>query len=159
VLSAFRREFTPCLAVPAKRWLKTRLDNWALVDSFCSAVLSRWLEQHPPVERTLRQWAADPCLWLRRAALVALVPFARRGLRLNTAYELAQSRLADPEDLMHKAIGWLLREAGKTDSRRLREFLLHHGPALPRTTLRYAIERFPAAERSRLLQATRPARA
>ena len=60
---------------------------------------------------------------------------------------------------MHKALGWLLREAGKTDMKRLRQFLLKHGPTIPRTTLRYAIERFPAKERAELLQKTRPLRA
>ena len=56
---------------------------------------------------------------------------------------------------MHKALGWLLREAGKTDMKRLRQFLLKHGPTIPRTTLRYAIERFPTKDRAKLLQKTR----
>ena len=94
-------------------------------------------------------------MWLRRAALVTLVPFARRGRRLVTAYRLAREHFADPEDLLHKAIGWLLRETGKTDGPRLKRFLLRHGPVIPRTALRYAIERFPATERAELLQATR----
>jgi 3-methyladenine DNA glycosylase AlkD len=76
-------------------------------------------------------------------------------LRELHAYALAQDRLGEQEDLMHKALGWLLREAGKTDSRRLQAFLLRHGPSLPRTSLRYAIERFPENERQRLLKATR----
>jgi 3-methyladenine DNA glycosylase AlkD len=95
-------------------------------------------------------------LWVRRAAIVTLVPFARRGRLLDMVYELAQEHFADPEDLMHKAVGWLLREAGKTDLPRLRQFLLRHGPAIPRTTLRYAIERFPVVDRGQLLQVTRP---
>jgi 3-methyladenine DNA glycosylase AlkD len=63
--------------------------------------------------------------------------------------------LGDPEDLMHKASGWLLREAGKTDAERLEKFLLTHGPAIPRTTVRYSIERFPEGKRKELLVATR----
>jgi 3-methyladenine DNA glycosylase AlkD len=155
VLNGFRREFTPRLLPTAKRWLRTRLDNWALVDSFCGSVLSLLLEQHPPVEAALRRWSGDKVLWVRRAALVTLVPFARRGRRLDLAYDLAAQHFPDPEDLMHKATGWLLREAGKTDPPRLKRFLLRHGPAIPRTALRYAIERFPAAERAGLLKATR----
>jgi hypothetical protein len=84
-----------------------------------------------------------------------LVPFARRGQSLDLAYELAGDCFSDREDLMHKATGWLLREAGKTDMRRLRGFLLEHGPRVPRTALRYAIERFPENERAHLLAATR----
>ena len=63
----------------------------------------------------------------------------------------------DGEDLMHKACGWLLREAGKTDPARLEAFLRRHGPALPRTTVRYAIERFDPQRRARLLAETRGA--
>jgi 3-methyladenine DNA glycosylase AlkD len=87
--------------------------------------------------------------------MVTLVPFARRGRLLDTAYELAQEHFTDAEDLMHKAFGWLLREAGKTNPARLREYLCQHGPAIPRTALRYAIERFPARERRWLLEETR----
>ena len=156
ILSAFSREFRPGLTRVARRWFETRLDNWALVDSFCGSVLSPLLEQHPGVERTLRAWSRARSLWVRRAAIVTLVPFARRGRLLDMVYELAQEHFADPEDLMHKAVGWLLREAGKTDLPRLRQFLLRHGPAIPRTTLRYAIERFPVVDRGQLLQVTRP---
>jgi 3-methyladenine DNA glycosylase AlkD len=155
ILAAFRRGFTRDLLPPAKRWLDTRLDNWALVDSFCSGVLSPLLDRDASVEPELRRWSGAERLWVRRAALVTLVPFARRGRLLDLAYELAGEHFPDPEDLMHKATGWLLREAGKTDAARLRRFLLQHGPAIPRTALRYAIERFPAAERRRLLEQTR----
>jgi len=156
MLGAFRREFRPALTRAARGWLETRLDNWALVDSFCGSVLSPLLQEHPGVEKTLRQWSGARGLWVRRAAVVTLVPFARHGRLLDTAYELAREHFADPEDLMHKAVGWLLREAGKTDPPRLREYLCRHGPAIPRTTLRYAIERFPAPQRRQLLERTRP---
>lgn len=155
ILGAFKKDFGPDLIEPAERWLRTRLDNWALVDAFAGGVLSPFFERQPSVEAVLRRWSHDAVLWVRRAAPVTLVPFARRGLRLDLAYELAQEHFADREDLMHKATGWLLREAGKTEPRRLRDFLLKHGPAIPRTALRYAIERFPQPERRRLLAVTR----
>jgi 3-methyladenine DNA glycosylase AlkD len=69
----------------------------------------------------------------------------------DSAFELRN----DKEDLMHKALGWMLREAGKADSRRLRTFLLARGSQLPRTTVRYAIERFSKTERVRLIKVTR----
>jgi 3-methyladenine DNA glycosylase AlkD len=74
---------------------------------------------------------------------------------LDEAYGLVASLLGDAEDLMHKACGWLLREAGKTDMARLERFLLSHGSAVPRTTVRYAIERFPETRRRELLVRTR----
>jgi 3-methyladenine DNA glycosylase AlkD len=155
VLVAFKKEFTPTLMVPAGKWLRNRLDNWALVDSFCNLVLSPLLEKYPEIKRMLMVWSGNKCLWVRRATLVTLVPFARRGQRLDLAYRLARGRFADPEDLMHKAIGWLLREAGRTDAKRLRRFLLRHGPSIPRMSLRYAIEHFPARTRAEVMSATR----
>ena len=107
--------------------------------------------------KELSGWTRSRNLWIRRAALVALVPPARKGERLEEAYEAALAVAADREDLIHKASGWLLREAGKTDAQRLERFLLHHGPTLSRTTVRYAIERFPRGRRLLLLRATRGA--
>ena len=103
----------------------------------------------------LELWSVEPSLWVRRAVIVTFVPFARKGERLEAAYEVAREHFADSEDLMHKAMGWLLRECGKTDMNRLKLFLLRYGPEIPRTTLRYAIERFPAAQRARLLTVIR----
>jgi 3-methyladenine DNA glycosylase AlkD len=74
---------------------------------------------------------------------------------VTAAYRIATRLLDDDEDLMHKAVGWLLREAGKSDMERLAEYLLTKGPRMSRTTVRYAIERFPKDERKRLLEATR----
>ena len=159
LLGAFKKGFTMDLVSPARRWLGSQLDNWALVDGFCNTVLSPLLEQSPEFEKTLRVWSRDRSLWVRRAAIVTLVPLARRGRVLDTVYGLATEHFQDHEDLMHKALGWLLREAGKTDSERLRRFLLQHGPATPRTTLRYAIERFPSKQREQLLGLTRAAKA
>lgn len=154
-LAAFKRTLTPDLLPHAESWLERRLDNWALVDTFCGSVLSPLLAQHPQTERTLVRWSRKKSLWQRRAPLVTLVPFARRGQRLDLAYRLFLNHLSNPEDLMHKAAGWLLREAGKTDRARLRRFLLSHGPVIPRTTLRYAIEHFDPIERMELMRATR----
>lgn len=154
-LGAFHRTLTENVLADAERWLKTRLDNWALVDALCGCVLWPMLARLPAVEDALPRWSRAEGLWLRRASLVTLVSSARRGERLDLAYRLARSHFADPEDLMHKATGWLLREAGRTYRGRLERYLLRHGPAIPRTALRYAIEHFPPAERARLLRVTR----
>ena len=76
-------------------------------------------------------------------------------LTLDDAYAIAESLFKYPEDLIHKATGWMLREAGKPDPARLEGFLLKHGPKIPRTTLRYAIERFPPEKRKTLLEKTK----
>ncbi|EDY83326.1 DNA alkylation repair enzyme superfamily [Verrucomicrobiia bacterium DG1235] len=156
ILAAFEEEFCPRVLIPkAREWLDGRFDNWALVDSFCAQALSPLFENYPSIEPTLRKWCHAESLWLRRASLVTLVPFAREGEFLHFSYDIAKEHFSSSEDLIHKATGWLLREAGKTDMRRLRTYLLEHGPAIPRTAVRYAIERYPAKERKQLLQRTR----
>ena len=157
LLADQQRALTPDFLPRAESWLRRHLDNWALVDTFCGAILSPLLRREPDMERVLARWSRADSLWVRRAALVTLVPLARRGERLDLAYRLAAEHFPDPEDLIHKATGWLLRDAGKTDPDRLRRFLLDHGPAIPRTALRYAIERFEPAARANLLHATRKA--
>ena len=78
-------------------------------------------------------WAVHRNLWVRRASAVTLVKLAARGLALDTAYGVASALQGDSHDLIHKAAGWLLREAGRTDARRLERYLLAQGPlaALP----------------------------
>jgi len=104
----------------------------------------------------MRIWARDRNMWVRRAAAVALIPSVRQGLARDLAYEIAQRLHADEEDLIQKAVGWLLPEARKIDRPRLECYLRAQGAAIPRTTVRYAIERFPERKRRELLEVTRP---
>jgi 3-methyladenine DNA glycosylase AlkD len=156
ILGRFAKEFEACLLHRVQRWLSAGyLDNWANVDSAAGTVVAPLLHRFPELVPELMGWSASRNLWIRRMSVVPLVPFARHGEHLDEAYGVVERLLGDAEDLMHKATGWLLREAGKTDAARLERFLLRHGPAIPRTTLRYAIERFSSAQRKRLLAATR----
>ena len=155
-LACFRREFTPALLPVWKRWLAgNHAANWATTDTICGALISQLLLTHPELIPVVAAWSGHRNLWVRRAAAVSLVRSAARGLALPDAYGVASALRADEHDLIHKAVGWLLREAGKTDPARLERYLRENGPAIPRTTLRYAIERFPAAKRRELLVATR----
>jgi 3-methyladenine DNA glycosylase AlkD len=160
VVARFRREFTPRLLGRWKRWLANDdAANWATTDAICGMLIGPLLERHPDLIAEVRHWATHRNLWVRRAAAVGLVAGARRGRGLDEAYAVAASLHHDSADLIQKAAGWLLREAGKTDMRRLDSYLRKHGCGIPRTTVRYAIEKFPAARRRELLSATRPAAA
>ena len=122
-----------------------RINNWDLVDASAPGIVGRHL---PPGRgrRVLGRLAQSPRLWERRIAMVATLEHLRRGDLSNTFW-LAERLREDPEDLMHKAAGWMLREAGKRDADALRKFLARRAPRLPRTLLRYAIEKFAPAER------------
>jgi 3-methyladenine DNA glycosylase AlkD len=154
-LERFARGFTAALFPKVRGWLDHHSGSWAVVDGMCSSVLAPLLDRFPELVPEVVDWSHSKNLWLRRASAVAFVKAARRGRELDTAYDVAERLFGDKEDLLHKAVGWLLREAGKTDPKRLETFLLDRGPRIPRTSVRYAIERFPAARRAALLAATR----
>jgi 3-methyladenine DNA glycosylase AlkD len=156
VVARYRRDFTPRLLRDWKRWLaENHSANWATTDAICGLLVGPLLVRHPPQAARMRGWARDRNLWVRRAAIVGLIPLARRGESLDLVYEVARRLHRDREDLIQKAVGWALREAGKTDMARLEHYLRANGPSIPRTTLRYAIERFPDPKRRALLKATR----
>jgi 3-methyladenine DNA glycosylase AlkD len=155
-LAYFRRDFTPSLLPTFKRWLATnRAANWATTDSICGSLIGPLLAMNPSLVAVVKTWTAHRNMWVRRAAAVSLVRLAARGIALDDAYQVATALCADPNDLIQKAAGWLLREAGRTDAGRLERYLRQNGPAIRRTTLRYAIERFPLATRRELLAVTK----
>jgi 3-methyladenine DNA glycosylase AlkD len=156
VLARYRREFRPALLPICKRWLaRNHSANWATTDAMCGALIGPLMVAHPELGPRLRVWSRDRNMWVRRASIVGLIPRARKGESLDLVYEIAKRLHADREDLIQKAVGWALREAGKTDPARLERYLRANGASIPRTTLRYAIERFPEAKRRNLLVATR----
>lgn len=129
------------------------INNWDLVDLSCYELLGVWLMDR---DRSLLYEMADKgaTLWEQRIGMVSTMAFIRKG-QLDDTYALADIFLAKPRplhDLLQKAVGWLLREAGKRDADRLRQWLEPRFRTMPRTMLRYAIEKFPAEERASYLR-------
>ncbi len=152
VLARYRKDFTPALLGRCRRWLANDYAaNWATTDEMCGAIIGPLLVGHPELIPRLRQWAAHKNMWVRRASVVGLLKPMRIGRTVDQVYETAKRLHPDRHDLIHKAVGWALREAGKIDQRRLERYLRAHAAAIPRTTFRYAIERFSPAKRKRLL--------
>lgn len=127
-----------------------RVNNWDLVDASAPPILGGWLLTRK--RSVLGELVRSDNLWERRIAIVSTLTLIRSGDFQDTL-RLTQRLLKDPEDLMHKACGWMLREVGKKDPMVLTTFLARHAPAMPSTMLRYAIERFPQPERRRWLAA------
>jgi 3-methyladenine DNA glycosylase AlkD len=126
-----------------------RINNWNLVDGVGPYITGPYLLKRD--RSILWQWAESPVLWERRLAVLSTFAFLRAG-DFDDALKLYAQLLTDPHDLMHKACGWMLRELGKRDEARLLSFLQTHYTAPPRTTLRYAIEKFTPAQRAALLK-------
>ena len=129
-----------------------RINNWDLVDISAPRVIGEHLLHRS--RAPLRRLARSRSLWERRIAMVSTAAFIRRG-EFDDALAIAKLLLRDDHDLIHKAVGWMLREVGKKDERVLRAFLDAHAPDMPRTALRYSIERLSPALRARYM-AVRP---
>lgn len=156
VLGRFKSSLTPALFPKVKGWLAAdRLASWASVDVLCPDTMGALLERYPDFVGKIKAWARHPNRWVKRASLVSFIKLARKAEFLPAIYEISASAFPVDDDIVQKANGWLLREAGKADAARLERFLLKHGPAVPRTTLRYAIERFPEAKRKAILLKTK----
>lgn len=130
-----------------------QINNWDLID-VSAPTIGQYLLNEKGALATLRIMAKSKELWIRRAAILFTFASLRIGDTKPTI-EIARALLRDDHDLMHKAVGWALREVGKQNPGELREFLRKHGKMMSRTTLRYAIEKFSAAERKRWLEVTR----
>lgn len=123
-----------------------RINNWDLVDLSCYPLLGVWLLDKD--RSLLYDLALDgKTIWEQRIGIVSTMTFIRHG-QLDDTFSIADILLHHPHDLIHKAVGWLLREAGKKDEVALTEFLKSRYNTMPRTMLRYAIEKFPEEKRA-----------
>ena len=127
-----------------------RINNWDLVDLSCYPLLGVWLLDKD--RQLLYDLAKNgKTLWEQRIGIVSTMTFIRHG-QLQDTFDIADILLHHPHDLIHKAVGWLLREAGKRDKDALVHYLEPRCREMPRTMLRYAIEKFPEAERQQYLK-------
>lgn len=124
------------------------INNWDLVDASAREIVGAHLMDRP--RDILDRLAVSESLWERRIAIVATMAFLKRGKTRDT-YRIAQKLLGDRHDLIHKAVGWALREAGRLSRPELLRFIQKHYVKMPRTALRYAIEHFPPEERKQIL--------
>jgi 3-methyladenine DNA glycosylase AlkD len=127
------------------------INNWNLVDVTCPHVTGKHLIDK---DRTiLYKWAKSEDLWTKRIAMVSTFSFIRKN-DLDDTFKIADMLLQDEHDLIHKAVGWMLREAGKRDIKKEETFLKKHYKTMPRTMLRYSIEKFPETKRQKYLKGT-----
>lgn len=133
---------------------QSAINNWDLVDTSTPNIVGEYLEHERDRRRILLNMAKSPRLWTRRMAVLATLSGIQRG-RSDDAFAVVRALMADSHDLLHKACGWMLREVGKRCSEaELRAFLDVYASQMPRTMLRYAIERFSAPDRKKYLSST-----
>jgi len=124
------------------------INNWDLIDTTCPHIVGAWLYKRD--RSLLYRLAGSENLWQRRAAMLACFYFIRKE-DFTDALKIAALLVEDREDLIHKAVGWMLRETGKRDQQAAEQFLQQHCATMPRTMLRYAIERFAPEKRKQYM--------
>jgi 3-methyladenine DNA glycosylase AlkD len=124
-------------------WIDRWITNWAACDGFCNHAVGDFMVKYPDRVDDLKRWAISPNRWMRRAACVSLIVPAKQGRFLATAFELADLVLTDPEDMVQKGYGWLLKEASRKHIDEVFAYVMQNKAVMPRTALRYAIELMP----------------
>ncbi len=143
-------------AVEKKKWVdfylknKKFVNNWDLVDLTAGKILGNYLLQAPDERKIIYDLVESHDLWDRRIAVISTSSFIAK-MQFQDTFTLCEKLINDKQDLMHKACGWMLREIGKRDVKVLEKFLNTHAKRMPRTMLRYAIEKFPEQKRKAYL--------
>jgi 3-methyladenine DNA glycosylase AlkD len=138
-----RSQFVPEDFAVFERWVDLYVDNWAKCDTLCNHTLGTFVEMYPQFVDNLAVWARAENRWLRRASAVTLILPARRGLFLKEAFEISDILLEDRDDMVQKGYGWLLKEASKKHQAEVFDYVMRWKAKMPRTALRYAIEKMP----------------
>ncbi len=140
---SLRRAYEPEDFAVFERWVDQYVDNWAKCDTLCNHTLGSFVEMYPQFLGNLAAWAQAENRWLRRASAVSLILPARKGLFLKEAFEISDILLMDKDDMVQKGYGWLLKEASKKHQAEVFDYVMRWKAKMPRTALRYAIEKMP----------------
>jgi len=135
-----------------ERWIGQYINNWAKCDTLCNHSIGAFLMRYPLYIERLKIWAVSSNRWFRRAAAVSLILPARKGMFLTDIFEIADLLLRDSDDLVQKGYGWMLKEASKSHQAEVFAFVVAHKKEMPRTALRYAIEKMPEEMRIRAME-------
>ena len=126
-----------------ERWLQKYINNWAKCDALCNHAVGAFIERYPRYIVELKRWTKSDNRWLRRASAVTLIVPARQGKFLEDIFEIADLLLPDKDDLVQKGYGWMLKEASRRHQQEVLGYVVRNKETMPRTALRYAIEKMP----------------
>jgi len=126
-----------------ENWIDGSVNNWASCDTFCNHTVGTFIEMFPQYLTELKRWTQSKNRWMRRAAAVSLIVPARRGKFLKDILEIADLLLIDQDDMVQKGYGWMLKVASQKHQDVIFEYVLANKAQMPRTALRYAIEKLP----------------
>ncbi len=125
------------------KWINDYVNNWASCDTLCNHTIGEFIEMYPEYVVRLKDLAKSDNRWLRRASSVSLIIPARKGKFLNDILDIADVLLSDKDDLVQKGYGWMLKAASEANQREIFDYVIKNKSDMPRTALRYAIEKMP----------------
>jgi 3-methyladenine DNA glycosylase AlkD len=146
-----RKSFVPADIRIFERWIGKYVSNWASCDSLCNHAVGELVEKYPQLLRHLKRWARSKNRWMKRASAVTIILPARKGLFLDDILEIADILLKDSDDMVQKGYGWMLKEASRKHQREIFSYVMKNKAVMPRTALRYAIEKMPDSMRKKAL--------
>jgi len=127
-----------------EKWVNRYVDNWASCDTLCNHAIGTFVEMYPQYISELKRWAMSDNRWVKRSAAVTLIIPARKGLFLKDIFEIADILLLDEDDMVQKGYGWMLKAASEAHQDEVFNYVMSKRDVMPRTSLRYAIEKMPA---------------
>jgi 3-methyladenine DNA glycosylase AlkD len=126
-----------------EKWVKNYVSNWASCDTLCNHAIGSFVEMYPESIKNLKQWAKSKNRWVKRASAVTLIVPARRGKFLKDIFDIADILLLDEDDLVQKGYGWMLKALSEAHQKEVFDYVMKNKTKMPRTALRYAIEKMP----------------
>jgi len=126
-----------------EQWVKNYVSNWASCDTLCNHTIGSFVEMYPEYLENLKKWARSKNRWVKRASAVTLIIPARHGKFLKDIFEIADILLLDKDDLVQKGYGWMLKAGSEAHQKEVFEYVMKNKDKMPRTALRYAIEKMP----------------
>lgn len=135
-----------------ERWVSKYVTNWATCDTLCNHSVGDLIDMYPPLVERLKSWATSENRWMRRASAVSLIVPVKRGRFLEDVFQIADILLLDADDLVRKGYGWMLKSASEAHQQEVFDYVIRHRAVMPRTSLRYAIEKMPQNLKARAME-------
>lgn len=149
---AVSKKYAPDDLIVFEKWIDTYVNNWASCDTLCNHTVGELVETYPELISELKRWATSSNRWMKRAAAVSLIIPARHGKFLSDILEIADILLMDSDDMVQKGYGWMLKAASQAHEKEIFEYVMSKKSVMPRTALRYAIEKMPAALKAKAME-------
>ena len=149
---AVNKQYTEDDFLVFEGWVNTYVSNWASCDTFCNHTVGTFLEKYPLYVEKLKEWTNSQNRWVRRASAVSLIIPAKEGLFKKDIFEIADKLLLDTDDLVQKGYGWLLKSLSTNNEEDVYQYVLDKRDIMPRTSLRYAIEKMPKEKRQEAMK-------